>query len=51
VYEVNQALTPTAMDGITMGGGEEGKEGKRVLVRFEVGITMNERMVEKHKEK
>jgi alpha-tubulin suppressor-like RCC1 family protein len=26
--EVNVALTPTAIDGITMGEGEEGKEGK-----------------------
>jgi hypothetical protein len=25
---VIQALTPTAIDGITMGGGEEEKEGK-----------------------
>jgi hypothetical protein len=25
---VEEALTPTAIDGITMGEGEEGKEGK-----------------------
>ena len=51
MYEVNQALTPTAMDGITMGGWGGGEGRERVLVRFEVGITMSERMVEKHKEK
>jgi alpha-tubulin suppressor-like RCC1 family protein len=26
--EVREALTPTAIDGITMGEGDEGKEGK-----------------------
>ena len=26
--EVGEALTPTAIDGITMGEGDEGKEGK-----------------------